>query len=180
MNISSTIREARYLCLEWILAELSRAFTCLVTQTILLANFCFLINVLDEYDGDSAAIAALFKSIPPSSSIKLCVSSRLPVACEEAFDQGPMLILQDLTYRDIEMYVSDMLGEHQRMLELKKEDPEGAPQLVTEIVDRASGVFLWVKLVVRSLLDGLSNYDRVSDLQERLWILPVDLEDLYC
>jgi hypothetical protein len=91
-----------------------------------------------------------------------------------------MLILQDLTYRDIEMYVSDMLGEHQRMLELKKEDPEGAPQLVTEIVDRASGVFLWVKLVVRSLLDGLSNYDRVSDLQERLWILPVDLEDLYC
>jgi hypothetical protein len=90
-----------------------------------------------------------------------------------------MLMLQDLTYRDIELYVNDTLGEHDRMLQLKKEDPQNAPQLVTETVDRASGVFLWVKLVVRSLLDGLSNFDRISDLQARLRLLPIDLEDLY-
>jgi hypothetical protein len=54
------------------------------------------------------------------------------------------------------------------MLQLKKEDPQNAPQFVTEIVDRTSGVFLWVKLVVRSLLDGLSNFDRISDLQASL------------
>lgn len=164
---------------DWTQAELSRAFRRLVTQDILPAKFCFLIDGLDEYDGDPAAIVALLKDIPSSTSIKICISSRPLVVCEEAFDQGPMLMLQDLTYKDIELYVQDTLGEHNRMLQLKKEDPENAPQLVTQIVDRASGVFLWVKLVVRSLLDGLSNYDRISDLQARLQLLPVDLEDLY-
>jgi hypothetical protein len=34
-------------------------------------------------------------------------------------------------------------------------------------------------LVVRSLLKGLQNSDRISDLQRRLNELPADLEDLY-
>jgi hypothetical protein len=164
---------------DWTLAELSRAFRRLVTQDILRTKFCFLIDGLDEYDGDPAAIVTLFKDIPRSTCIKICISSRPLVVCEEAFDQGPMLMLQDLTYRDIELFVQDTLGEHDRMLQLKKEDPENAPQLITEIADRASGVFLWVKLVVKSLCDGLRNYDKISDLQARLRLLPTDLGDLY-
>jgi hypothetical protein len=40
-------------------------------------------------------------------------------------------------------------------------------------------VFLWVKLVVRSLLSGLGKHDDVSDLQRRLRLLPTDLEKLF-
>jgi hypothetical protein len=40
-------------------------------------------------------------------------------------------------------------------------------------------VFLWVALVVRSLVTGLSNCDRISDLQRRLDAIPGDLEELY-
>lgn len=36
-----------------------------------------------------------------------------------------------------------------------------------------------MKLVVRSLLDGVSNSDRMADLRARLDLLPADLEDLY-
>ncbi|KAB5579951.1 hypothetical protein GE09DRAFT_1212413 [Coniochaeta sp. 2T2.1] len=48
-----------------------------------------------------------------------------------------------------------------------------------EVVNKAAGVFIWVKLVVKSLLEGLGSYDRLSDLKRRLNDLPEDLEDLY-
>jgi len=52
-------------------------------------------------------------------------------------------------------------------------------ELTRKILDMSSGVFLWVKLVVQSLLDGLTNYDSLSDLHTRLLELPPELHDLY-
>jgi uncharacterized protein YfkK (UPF0435 family) len=46
-------------------------------------------------------------------------------------------------------------------------------------VDEADGVFLWVFLVTRSLLDGLTNSDRIRDLQDRLNEIPKDLRDYF-
>ena len=51
--------------------------------------------------------------------------------------------------------------------------------LTIEIAERVSGVFLWVNLVIDSLLQGLHDSDRASDLQKRLRALPDDLEHLY-
>jgi hypothetical protein len=50
---------------------------------------------------------------------------------------------------------------------------------VSEITTKAAGVFLWVMLLVKSLLDGLRNYDTIDELRHRLEELPADLEDLY-
>lgn len=50
---------------------------------------------------------------------------------------------------------------------------------MNDIVDKAVGVFLWVYLVVGELLEGLSNADRMTDLQKRLRSLPPDLEALF-
>ena len=44
---------------------------------------------------------------------------------------------------------------------------------------KADGVFLWVRLVVESLLRGLGNRDSIADLQRRLRLLHSDLEALY-
>jgi len=52
-------------------------------------------------------------------------------------------------------------------------------KLVREIATKADDVFLWVKLVVVSLLRGLQNKDNDSDLQKRLMELPNDLSALY-
>jgi hypothetical protein len=65
------------------------------------------------------------------------------------------------------------------MIQLRRLDPKNADALAAEIVSKSSGVFLWVTLVVKSLLDGLTNRDRISDLQKRLQLLPSDLEELY-
>jgi hypothetical protein len=65
------------------------------------------------------------------------------------------------------------------MQQLTQEDPTHALELVTEIVSKVSGVFLWVMLIVRSLLTGLRNHDDVSILQRRLRYLAADLSSLY-
>ena len=44
---------------------------------------------------------------------------------------------------------------------------------------KASGVFLWVDIVVKSLLAGMRLGDRIQDFQRRLDELPPDLENLY-
>lgn len=54
-----------------------------------------------------------------------------------------------------------------------------ADDFVSEIVEKASGVFVWVILVVNSLLMGLLGMDRLADLRRRLDELPSDLTDLY-
>jgi hypothetical protein len=159
--------------------EMKKAFLRLVRQEAIPIRLALLIDGIDEYDGDHSALAGLFKSITSSSKVKVLLSSRPILAYEDAFSLCPKLRLQDLTYRDIKFYTNEQLNDHARMRSLIKQEPERAPRLVTEVVNKAEGVFLWVTLVVKSLLNGLQNYDRISDLQKRLDELPPDLEGLY-
>jgi hypothetical protein len=58
-------------------------------------------------------------------------------------------------------------------------EPVEAPKLVDELVTKSDGVFLWVTLVVKSLLNGLTNGDRISFLRRRLEGMPSKIESLY-
>ncbi len=64
-------------------------------------------------------------------------------------------------------------------LELRNFQPQEAERLISEITDKAFDVFLWVRLVVASLLEGLRDGDNIRDLQERLMELPPDLGNLF-
>ena len=64
-------------------------------------------------------------------------------------------------------------------MQLQAREPEYAADLIENVVSKAAGVFLWVHIVVKSLLAGMSHGDHVSDLQRRLDLLPADLEHLY-
>jgi hypothetical protein len=86
--------------------------------------------------------------------------------------------MHDLTRGDIHLYVEDTLGKNARFRQLQKEDPQ-CPNFVLNIVREADGIFLWVFLVIRSLLDGLTNSDRIGDLQERVNETPKDLKDYF-
>jgi hypothetical protein len=50
---------------------------------------------------------------------------------------------------------------------------------MSEIVDTSCGVFLWVRLPVSSVLEGLTNHDTIESLQDRFRELPANLEDFY-
>ena len=124
-------------------------------------------------------MVTLFTKLTSSSNIKICLSSRPWLVFEDDFQSSPSLKLQDLTFNDIKNYVDDKINNHKRMQQLSARDPTNARALVRELVEKASRSFLWIVLVVNSLLEGLTNRDRISDLQKRLELLPADLEDLY-
>ena len=86
------------------------------------------------------------------------------------------LRLEDLTRKDIQLYVSNMLRENVLFQDLQGYESERCEDLVNEIVCKARGVLLGVFLVIRSLMKGLTNADRIVDLQRRLRQLPSDLE----
>ena len=163
----------------WSEPELQRAFRLLAREEAPEAKFCFFIDGLDEFDGDHTKLIRLIKDISPSSNIKLCVSSRPWVLFEDAFKHKPSLMLQDLTYPDIRNFIDSAFNNKPEFVELEKREPGYASELLKDIAQKSSGVFLWVSLVVHSLLAGLVNGDRVSDLQRRLDFLPPDLENLY-
>ncbi|KAF2636449.1 hypothetical protein P280DRAFT_435165 [Massarina eburnea CBS 473.64] len=142
-------------------------------------KICLFIDGLDEFEGDNNEIAELFKGIITSPSVKACLSSRPLVAFERSFASCPRLRLQDLTHSDIKRFVRDTLEGRPEVLQMSLADPLDFKRLVQTIISKASGVFLWVSLAVRSLIEGLSNYDRMADLQYRLKELPDDLSDLY-
>ncbi|KAI0386447.1 hypothetical protein F5Y04DRAFT_276054 [Hypomontagnella monticulosa] len=155
-------------------AELLRWFRKLLHHSSPSSRFFFMIDGLDEFDGDHQEIINLIISSARNPNVKFLVSSRPIPACVDAFSMCPTLQLHDLTHDDIQKYVEDLLQDS-----FKKRHTLEMPQLVEEVVEKACGVFLWVVLVARSLLTGLRNYDNVQELRERLDELPSDLKDLY-
>jgi hypothetical protein len=165
----------------WSLSRLEGAFRTLTALASTSRKFCFFIDGLDEFEGDHSRMGILFSDLASSPNVKFCVSSRPWPVFETTFKETPQLRLQDLTFDDIKTYVTKELLETMHMQQLIKEEPEdtGAHNLVDDVVAKAAGVFLWIVLVVRSLLAGLENGDGVKHLQRRLDHLPADLEDLY-
>lgn len=164
---------------HWTETELECAFKRLIEETSSTVKFCFWIDGMDEFHGDPLSLIGLFARVLCSPyQVKFCVSSRPWTAFENVFGQSRKLVLQDLTRPDIQNFVTARLCAHPIFHQMQQREPECALQLRDGIVSKASGIFLWVELVLRSLLAGLTYGDRVSDLKRRLDSLPPDLDDL--
>lgn len=162
----------------WSWVELSGALKKVVDDEK--RNFVFLIDGLDELDGDCAELASFLLGILEArSNVKMCLASRPWLVFEDAFRRRPSLRMEDLTKKDIQRFASEKLGEHPMFAQLREIDGNGAKVLIDEVTDKSAGVFLWVRLVVKSLLEGLRDGDTLEDLQARLQILPRDLEALF-
>lgn len=162
---------------SWSLSELKKAFEILVSATS--TKFFFVIDGLDEFDGDCKELAAWICGASTRPNVKLCVASRPWLVFEEAFSAIPFLRVEDLTSSDIKKFTIDKLQAHEIFRKLQELDPGNAQKLVTEVQEKASGVFLWVRLVVMSLLEGLRDGDTMTHLREKLRELPPDLENLF-
>lgn len=142
-------------------------------------KFFLILDGLDEFDGDKSKLISLIHTVGKYAHVKVCVSSRPWTIFEDGFRQQPSLILQHLTHRDILMYTQETLKGKPAFREISLGDPSNASKLIRSITSKASGVFLWVVLAVDSLIKGLTDGDRVKDLEARLEELPEELEDLF-
>ncbi|KAK0716299.1 hypothetical protein B0H67DRAFT_260877 [Lasiosphaeris hirsuta] len=164
----------------WSMKDLRIGFEKLVASVADSDNrLCLFIDGLDEYEGNHTEIARFFSRVVSREHVKICVSSRPWLEFGKVFGECPSLKLQDLTKGDIEIYVGSRLAANESFAALSQEAPEEAKNLINRIVKLANGVFLWVKLVLNSLIKGLDRDDDLDDLSKQLKCLPRGLNDLY-
>jgi hypothetical protein len=169
----------------WSRKEISDAFANVVNTNSLSTNFCFFIDGLDEYGGSDLGsgetdldLVLQLKTLSSSPSVKLCLSSRPRNVFQGHFPtRGPHHItLQDHTTKDIEQLVESRIRCVQGLISIESSDLD---ELKHMIVERSSGVFLWVVLVVRELLDGLEAPFSMPELKQRLLMLPPTLDGYF-
>lgn len=159
--------------------ELKNAFLVFVETIPTDLAVCFIIDGIDEYEGDHTEICDLLSQVSHAERVKILLSSRPIPSCVQAFSSFPKLRLQDLTHNDIEKYVRDNLGMHPLMVKLDSFVKGASQQIVDNLTSKAAGVYLWVVLVVGRLRSGLHDYDTLADLLHKIDELPPDLEKLY-
>ncbi|KAI4596452.1 hypothetical protein KJ359_005584 [Pestalotiopsis sp. 9143b] len=133
-------------------------------------------GIPDEFQGDPKELISMFQEMRSLPYNKLCVASRPWNEFKDAFDKQPSLMVEQLTRNDIKNFVAARFESDPRFAQLRSPELD---QLIEDIVTKASGVFLWVSLVVSSLITGMGNGDRITDLRKRFDLLPPDLSKLY-
>lgn len=172
----------------WTVEELTQALARTVAAAAESAHetcFCFFIDGLDEFrpsqNLDHYSLVRDILKLAQWPTVKLCVSSRPWTVFHKqlgSFVGHQQLVLEQLTESDMMAYIYDTLVDDDRFFSRLEKDPS-LDGLVSTIQRNASGVFLWVFLVVRSLLDGLTNDDDILQLQERLALIPTDLKQFF-
>lgn len=161
----------------WSTSELQKAFQSLVSVDS--TKFFLMIDGLDEFDGNSKELADWIIRVSRRPNVKLCVASRPWLAFEEAFKSLPYLRVETLTSQDIRIFTTEKLEESSMFIQLRNIHPSSAEKLISEVLEKAAGVFLWIRLVVKSLVDSLRDGCTMPDLHKSLREIPPDLEDLF-
>ena len=159
--------------------EVWTALTRLIQHQTLTPNycFCFFIDGLDEFEEttqyDYRAVAELLCSWSDEApeSIKLCISSREYNVFMNMFSTDRRLRLHELTWQDMKSFISAKLSH--------LPDSEDRLKLVTSIIRKAQGIFLWVALVTKSIRDQLENGATVYQMERELETIPDEMNGLY-
>ncbi|EWG55773.1 hypothetical protein FVEG_13724 [Fusarium verticillioides 7600] len=143
-------------------------------------HICMFIDGLDEVR-DQDGFSKLSQSIqlisrPPGT--KLCVSARPEAQIVRWLRtiNAEGILLEDLTRFDMLQFVSNRFRP---LLPTSQVSWETSEHLRQELVTKAQGVFLWLHLATRSIIEGIENNDSEEMLFGRLNTLPGDLENLY-
>lgn len=180
------------LSIPWTRSELIETLKSLTLNSTS-TKFFFLIDGLDEYqdnaglrgkDGGVSAhikeIIEIINGLTDLQDIKLCISSRPWPAFENVFGQTThrKLCVHKENREDIGRYIRERFTSspaYQKSLIPLKD----LQALSTSMVEDSRGVFLWVSLVVESLLQGLENGDRVDELRKRFEETPKTLHAMF-
>ncbi|TVY72682.1 hypothetical protein Focb16_v011538 [Fusarium oxysporum f. sp. cubense] len=138
----------------------------------------FLIDGIDEYEGKDLDVARFINELESFPNVKILVSSRPHPAFFTAFSRKPMMSLQDLTKHDVATYVDDTVASHPYMVTLSRLSPLETEAITQKLVEKASGVFLWVVLACQSVIEGCDDFCTIAELKERVDELPKEVEDL--
>jgi hypothetical protein len=167
VNLISSIRPVTQS--DWTTKSLITAFRCA------LPAFCedrvfLMVDGLDEYEDQYTDLLDLLLECQQMEFIKLCIASRPETAILTKLNTFPSLRLQDLNAKDIDVFVRGKLGLHTDLI---------TNDLISDLVYRADGVFLWAVLVTNSMVSGVTDGDDVETLRKRLHATPSEINALF-
>jgi NACHT domain-containing protein len=166
--------------------DIRDAFELLIHNPHLYKNyrFCFFIDGLDEFeetteDDYKDLLDLLFSWIRTApEDIKLCVASREYEVFRKAFIECKSFRLQDLTHKDMENVIRGRLDGFE-IPDEETSHSNNKEHLISTILERSDGIFLWVTLVLKSLREGLHYDNRLSSLVQKVNDMPRELEPLF-
>ncbi|RSL59898.1 hypothetical protein CEP54_007009 [Fusarium duplospermum] len=168
---------------KWEMWELEESLRHLLGEcgkTMALALF---IDGLDEFQVEPVKIKEQIldplRVIYSQQGTKVCMASREWSEFDDVLHRHPKLRMQDLTFPDMKHYAMSRMEATRGFLELQFIFPNETEVLMKELLEKANGVFLWLTLVVKSLLHAASQGRGLHHLQALLNALPSNIADLY-
>ncbi|KAK8115229.1 hypothetical protein PG999_007298 [Apiospora kogelbergensis] len=137
-------------------------------------RFCVFVDGLDEFTGNYSELVGLLYKLQDHENVKFCVSSRPEVQLSSRLSSCKTLRLQDLNLSDLTRYARLKLEE-------ASFDPvwDRGIMLHESLAQSAEGVFLWLVVVIQSVIRGVEAGDDTDILLERIKDIPQDLDDLF-
>ena len=177
------VQAQRTRCPSWDFSSLKSALISLFEQRHVKIRILLLLDALDEHQGDNDLLASLLKSLVDKSDnkcvrLKMCLASRSWTVFQQHFGDCPGFSIHDHTREDIMTYIRARL-EPCGPQEMHRIGHDSMTQLADLVATRASGVFIWVRLVVDMLAKGIQDGTPHRTLEEKVNKIPQELRDLY-
>ncbi|KAF5720607.1 hypothetical protein FMUND_4095 [Fusarium mundagurra] len=140
---------------------------------------CIFVDGLDEISDKDGyrALLSVVQRLAACRGVKVCVSSRPETELVKRLESIGVqnLRLEDLTKPEMVIYIRqefEILPQNQPADLLLKD-------FTRILLHKAQGVFLWLALATKSVINGIMNGDDQETLSQRLEELPEELESLY-
>ncbi|PTB60142.1 hypothetical protein M431DRAFT_502264 [Trichoderma harzianum CBS 226.95] len=163
--------------------ELRTGFRNLLSATGNGLKLALLIDGLDEFDEDRHEdhrdLIHLLREANAETGVKVCASSRPWNIFRDEYGQNPMLQLENLTQEDIKSFVQEQLQLSPGYRDFADTNQQAASKIITDIVDKSQGVFLWVSVISRLLLNALRDGTAILELQATIDNVPGEVADLF-
>ncbi|KAI9150625.1 Protein SERAC1 [Paramyrothecium foliicola] len=166
----------------WTNLETEKGIRSILGQDMFELDCCLIFDALDEYDGRPEVICEFLKDLiarptNTKTTVKILFSSRPWPVFRREFSSCNGFEIHEHTRGDMQEYCSSLLPSKTSMLGL-------ILPLIRDILDRARGVFLWVKLVMKDMALIMNSNDELdADISMKLRLcldsLPDELEDYY-
>lgn len=166
---------------EWQLGELPDLFFNAILTAAISRKVVIFVDALDEARPDTQELVDDFHDLndrlhAANSTAAICISCRhFPVT---AVAPNLEVKVEDNNKKDISYYVRSKLRPNTRRGK-NGSDSKSFNDIEREIVDKASGVFQWVRLVVQLVLKDYNEGKSPDEIQERLKRVPRELGDVY-
>ena len=170
-------KNARAHTVPWTKKELLDGMNRLLTAPQNSTRFCFLIDGLDEFDGDHRDLIDGISAMNKYPAVKICISSRPWNLFRKTYGTSADLqfALHELTERDLDTYITNRLESSKATVLSEVE----LKMLAEDVRQTSQGVFLWANLAVTDLRRGIDEDDSFEMLKARLETYPSELEDFF-